>query len=141
MYCSEICRSSSYIFENVVFIDIPSISSRRTKNVPTISKTAIINQVQDVISQIQPRLLRERNILCFSRKRCMHLFIIHCRAKLQFLIPSQKVLSLVRLNVTCQNQRKVKYCPFFTTVVVLLNIPESGLFADLVQRQMGHLPK
>ena len=52
MYCSEICHSSSYTFENVMFVDIPSISSRRTKNVPTISKTAIINQVQDVISQI-----------------------------------------------------------------------------------------
>ena len=71
----------------------------------------------------------------------MHLFIIHCRAKSTFLIPSQKVLSLVRLNVTCQNQRKVKYWPFFTTAVVLLNIPESGLFADLVQRLVGHLAK
>ena len=113
MYCCEICHSSSYIFKNVVFIDIPSISSRRTEKVPTISKTAIINEVQDVISQIKPRVLRERNILCFSRKRCMHLFIIHCRAKLPFLIPSQQVRLLVRLNVTCQNQRKAKYWPFF----------------------------
>ena len=113
MYCSEICHSSSYTFENVVFLDIPTISSRRMEKVPTISKTAIINEVQDVISQIKPRFLRERNILCFTRKQCMHSFIIRCRAKSLFLIPSQQLRSLVRLNVTSQNQRKAKYWPFF----------------------------
>ena len=70
----------------------------------------------------------------------MHLFL-HGLAKLPFLIPSQQVRSLVRLNVTCQNQRKAKYWPFFTTAVVLLNIPESGLFADFVKRLVGHLAK
>ena len=121
-----------------MFIDIPSKSSRRREKVPTISKRAIISEVQDVISQIYPRLLRERNILCFIWKRCMHLFI-HCRAKSPFLIPSQQVRSLVRLNVTCQNQRKAKYWLFFTTTVVLLKIPASGFFADFVKRVVGHL--
>ena len=66
VYCSEICYSCPYTFENVMFIDLPSKSLRRREKAPTSSKRAMSNEVEDVISQIQPRFLRERNIFSFS---------------------------------------------------------------------------
>ena len=123
-------------------IDIPSKSSRRRKKVPTISKRAIINKVQDVISQICPRLLRERNILCFTENGvCSYFFTVaqnyhflfHHNKCDHWLGKTWRVKINEKRNIGLFFSRQLLSCLTFLKVVCLQN--------SLSERLVGHVAK